>query len=357
MAEEENKSQLEHSNEELLAPLEEAEEGGIGIIHRIRQGFAGVWRQISSFEDRHPWLFFAGASIAIFILILGVVSLFVSPGDKPAVAPETPTQEIPTAPVSTATGVRSALDAATLLGNARIVGEIISPLARLRREGLITAEDPIAALLLAVSQMDRLLASDVASLIKFSGDRAAAYEEYVSQLTALEQRAGRIFALLDEQHTQNLQSLENLTSERAATFATLNSLLLETPSGDELDQAVRDYSNTSSLVARKEIEDEVLLDALNSSRDVIQAAQLRLAGMIANREALVAGITIVDVDGSGVELLENGTVQQYYDISIDLGSQSNRFINRGSLQTTQESTSSFMKVPTLKVLGLEESTK
>lgn len=368
---------LANNQEEISGLLEE--ETGNGLVYSLRRMVSKLGRLFGAFEERHPLIFFGSASVFVFVVIVSVVSLFFG-GNKAVQQAPTSIQTVVVQPATPRVGAALGIDTARLLSNKRVVQELISPMSRLSRGGLLTAEvsNPVASLLVTVRNIEQLLNVDVvAALAAGSANRTDIYNTYVNQLTILEQRSSILYSELTRQHQINSADIQTATKQRGTDVTTLNTLLASSTSQAEINKAVERYQAGSEQLFRKQSDDVILTDALDSSRADIEAARLRLGGMIANRDALIQGITVINIDGDGLQLEKQGVLAEYYKSSVDLGhiastnrpspllvtptvSQNSNTESTGivlggtPLRPIFSSTSTY-PLPPLKVLGLEEA--
>jgi chromosome segregation ATPase len=161
--------------------------------------------------------------------------------------------------------------------------------------------DEVYALL---EELGVILQVDIPDMLNRSTDRPKAFDAYIAGLTDVGQRAQSQL----EQLTQELDEIQNERRDKRRIASDIEK---------DLNKALReqDYSAASGLqqqiieaeaeVTRIESEEDQQKSIIKLYEDLLQVADERLQAMNANREALLEGVSVVEVPGvEGLDLIE-----------------------------------------------------
>ncbi len=151
-----------------------------------------------------------------------------------------------------------------------------------------------------------ILQVDVPDMLNRSTDRVEAFDTYLSNLQALGERSTSHEQGLEQQMDVLMDERREVRGDVARSQSQLNTALREQ------DYATASEQQKSLIEGRGELaEIDAKIDELRSIRnlfvDLLDIAEERVTVMTSNREALLAGISVVDVPGvEDYGLIEQG---------------------------------------------------
>ncbi len=286
---------------ELGEPGEE-EEGGNPAFENEEGGLMDLLREANLSKRQ---VGFCCGGVLVLLLLVGLVYGGVkawSAIDWSTPEEETPVEETPDVPVSSYPD--SSLTAGIMVGDSTIpdgsttLGESIGEAS--------TSEDELTQLISDFSKMYEAMQVDVNQLLDQSTDRNTALAEYEQQLNyllyvgkqnqeklvdesaALEEQFAAIEDQKDAAEERFFDRLRNL--DAFASSAALNSFVAD---GQEIVKLRAHYQARQKLLSYYE--------------QVIASLSLRIADVQLNEQALLEGIQVVDIEGSDINLIIEGS--------------------------------------------------
>ncbi len=162
----------------------------------------------------------------------------------------------------------------------------------LLNEGSEEQEESFALL----ETLGAILQVDVPDMLNRSTDRVDAFDTYLSNLQALGERATSHENGLEQQMDGLMDERSDIRVEVARSQSRLNVALREKDYATASEEQKRLIDGRSDLAEMDARIDEIR-SIRNLFQDLLDIAEERVTVMTSNREALLAGITVVDVPG------------------------------------------------------------
>ena len=151
-----------------------------------------------------------------------------------------------------------------------------------------------------------ILQVDVPDMLNRSTDRIDAFDTYLSNLEALGSRASAYVTSLEEQRDVLMDERSDIRVTASRAQSMLNRALRDQDYATASEQQ-RVLIEAKTALAEKDAQIDELRSTIRIFDDLLEVAEERVTVMTSNREALLAGISVVDVPGvEDFGLIEQG---------------------------------------------------
>ena len=284
------------------------EEAGLGQKLKI---------MLFDFQENHPWFLFGLISLVVFLIIISILiplfaTLFGGTEQSEDTNQATNTeQQVDTAPIGTApllatTAFQKSLNFADRADYLRLMSGTIYDLEfSLANDQLLEQE------LLTLKNADLLLSYDIVTALQQSGSsRSIDFEKYLGQIKTAYQIVSSNDATLHETLVSLQQSRTQAQNNSKSLKGQLNQALLQ-GSDAQISELLAEYLASQEEAGTLNSRIQLISEISKASKPTFQKLQARLAGLQANREALIAGIQVIDIDQSGLNLIRQGVAADY----------------------------------------------
>lgn len=152
-----------------------------------------------------------------------------------------------------------------------------------------------------------ILQVDVPDMLNRSPDRIDAFDTYLSNLEALGGRTSAYVTSLEEQRDILMDERSDIRVTASRAQSMLNRALRDQDYATASEQQ-RILIEARTDLAEKDAQIDELRSTIRIFDDLLEVAEERITVMTSNREALLAGITVVDVPGvEDFGLIEQGS--------------------------------------------------
>ncbi len=244
-----------------------------------------------------PWGKILLGAIVLFLIIWGLVVLF--SGDESAPITDAP---VAIEESKKTIAVENAAEAASLLGQAQY-NAIMQPNFSVDENTIITANEPRIGLLQASSVLEQTLNFDVFAYLVNESDKAAGLRQYENKLNqgtiATEQWLLQAAARLKELAA----IIANNTQTQAQLLREVNTILTTDPASTLVQTQYSQFVETANQLAVFNTEQTLLTQIIRQVNPLLKRAEIRKSNIALNREALIQGIRVVDLDDPGLKLV------------------------------------------------------
>ncbi|MDD4352232.1 MAG: hypothetical protein PHU71_04635, partial [Candidatus Gracilibacteria bacterium] len=281
-------------------PEESEEIRGLGLLRRS-------WNMTLDFEESHPWLFFGVITVIIFLLIVSflapILSSVVDSEESQTITESQNKSPEVTVKVQESVGkeaLQKSMPYTAKEGYLLLIEDSIVNLdLDLRGSGFLESE------LLALRDAEIALQYNIQESLQISNTKAKTYQDYLGTITKLEKEVSANSEYLISEKTLLDSEIASLELELKENTSALNQSLAQGSKNEILDK-LDPYSQNKEDLALLRNRLSMVLEILNSSQDPLAKLRARAAGLKANKQALLAGIEIIDIDNSGLQLIKKG---------------------------------------------------
>lgn len=295
-----------------------------------KSGAKKIVQKIIAFEEEHPWMFFGITAVIIFLIVVGIISAFVSNGDSD-------TNETATTKTETSDSIKEEVPSENnnktesdeqSTSQSKLPSTFSDSLSNsIAIHTLLTKPEMYDTLVFQnynniylagyfqnAQTFDRLLQIDIREKLNETDQKEAVYKAYYDLLKSTDEEARSNFQFLETVR-------DSLKTEESALFDQLkedkNNLQSAFTSGgkNELLEKVA-VSNATALkltqVQNKYTSADILYGAYKRRLPVSEA---RLKDLEVNKRVIIENITIVPIERSGIEHRPTSEVLQ--ELKVD----------------------------------------
>ena len=280
------------------------------IKNLIKDGSVGFFEYVIEFEEDHPWIFFLGIALILFVIVGGIISFFFgnsidfdffSGDDSSTEITEEIVEDIPTKSYEAAV---SGLEAGFLITSDTGFDHIVY-----KGESDVFLANEFSF----VQQLRSALLTDIQAVLAplDQEKRLETLREYLLYLIELEKKGADNFIKLNTLSSNFQTEKESYEVKKAEAKEKVN-LVFESGGANELTKALEElseYEDKYDLVENKFILTNQIADAYTEPLQLVQA---RIAAIRANKDILLFGLKVFSINQAGLDLIQSGSVNDWY---------------------------------------------
>jgi hypothetical protein len=281
----------------------------------IKDGSVGFFEYIVEFEEKHPWLFFMGIALILFVIIGGILSLFFRwnfnfiPNffdkneteiyDPKIISEEDIKKEIILK--ASDIGRNSGFVLTTIEGYDKIV---------FQGDSDIFLYDELSFAKQLKYAVSTNLETEL-SLIEDKNNRLNHLRDYLIYLIDLEKKASNYYINLNKMLNVLTDEKDFYKKKIDESRDKLNKTF-EEGGINELNLYLKDLHEFEDKYDYTDNRLNFVKNILNIYKSPLQLAQARIAGIRANKEILLLGLKVFSINQAGLDLIKIGKAQDWY---------------------------------------------
>lgn len=270
--------------------------------------FERIVESVRDFEASHPFIFFGGIAIVIFFIIYTLISPFLGGSSDEDIPVGTVTEVTET---DMSTGATIGINAAKQYDSLDTINALTQlDFSVFNTTEAINSGTFLGPELLIIRQIEEAISVDIQALMAQNTDNERDYDDYLDTLQRIEKVASAKYGDLYEMNEIFAERIEISERLRNEALQTLN-ITLENGTKEEVEIALEEYMEFSESLAKLEVRHQLTEDILDSFRPPLVSIRARIVGLMANKEIIIQNLTAVDVDDDGLEVIQEGELEEY----------------------------------------------
>lgn len=255
-----------------------------------QSGVSGVLRSI-------PWKRIVFGALLLFFFVWGLVYLFTSGSSRsPVVVPPVVIEES-----KRVLATEQASIAAGLLGSASY-NAILQPNFSLNPVD-ITANEPKIALLQSASVLEQVLAFDLLAHLETQSNKNDALQQYENKLNQSLGATEQWLTVSADRLRELAGAITNATQQKSSLLQEVNAALVSDPAAATFPALYGHFVEANNQVLVLESDQGLLTQIIRQVNPLLAQARIRKENITLNRDALLQGIQVVDLDDPGLSLI------------------------------------------------------
>jgi flagellar motility protein MotE (MotC chaperone) len=306
-----------HQNENVIEVEHYENVDSIGSL--MKKGAMAFFEYIIEFEEDHPWIFFMGIALILFLIIGAIssmlfnfstdtVNVFNIFNKTDQIEEEILEEKVQ---VSESFSAIQGIDIGFQISKQEAFDNIVY---KTSNNSLLTEE------IIYIQEVDKLLARNIQEELERIPAENARYEhlkKYLEDLISIEKKGATLYAKLQATIKNLTNEEKHFEQEYLARYDHLNSIMW-TAKKNEISNALTLTKEANSKYNDIKSTRKLAEPVLEAFQKPLKLAQARIAGIRANKDVLLSGLKFVSIDQTGLNFQENGEIEKWYKSELDL---------------------------------------
>jgi len=353
-----------NNSQQINVEAEVVNDGGINIDNYdfkspsikdlVKDSSIGFFEYIVEFEEKHPWVFFVGIALILFVIIGAVLSIF-SRGNFNFIPNffDGESEEIIENEIISQEALEKEIEKEIVLKAATVGKESGFLLTSLEGyDSLVFKGDSDVFLydeLSFAKQLKYAISTNIVSelnLIKEKEDRLNHLRDYLVYLIDLEKQASTYYLKLGKMLGNFTIEKDFYRKKKDEAREKVNDSF-ETGGINELTSALKDLNEFEDKYDYSDNKFNLVKNIYNIYKSPLQLAQARIAAIRANKEILLLGLKVFSINQAGLDLIRTDEVITWYKSEAPIGEKIKHSTSSGPIKSKPTTTNESYKIPQL----------